>query len=366
MKTPVAIRSLMCADHAYHIPPQVFSVNWFLGKRCNYDCSYCPPHIHDAVSPFIDTKSAKKFIDSLRQVKPQIKWNFTGGEPFIDPGLRDIIVYLRSYSTSEQINSTTNGSLPLKTYSQLADCFTGLTFSLHLERSDAEINKTLKTLKDLSISFPALQLTVNLMFLPGKLKQTQNLVAWLQENTINFIVRKIHPPMNADNLVPFRTLGSGKKDRALLPINRQKEYKIKFVQQNNQARSSNMLDYYTTEELKYLELFNDRLSWINMGVWFEDGQYQELNSDQLITHEKHSFKNWICYAGVDNIFIDFDGSVYRGNCLNNGNIGSIFDEFEPQLVPTKCKRQWCSCNADIPIRKVQKKSYLGLINARNE
>jgi hypothetical protein len=29
----------------------VFQVTWDTGRRCNYDCSYCPAHRHDNFSP---------------------------------------------------------------------------------------------------------------------------------------------------------------------------------------------------------------------------------------------------------------------------------------------------------------------------
>ena len=29
-------------------------IEWNLGKRCNYDCSYCPSSIHDSFSPHTD------------------------------------------------------------------------------------------------------------------------------------------------------------------------------------------------------------------------------------------------------------------------------------------------------------------------
>ena len=35
-------------------------IEWNLGKRCNFDCSYCPSEIHDNTSPHTDIEILKK------------------------------------------------------------------------------------------------------------------------------------------------------------------------------------------------------------------------------------------------------------------------------------------------------------------
>ena len=53
MKEFVAISSLESPEHAMRKDPRIISVQWFIGKRCNYDCSYCSPFIHDNYSSHI-------------------------------------------------------------------------------------------------------------------------------------------------------------------------------------------------------------------------------------------------------------------------------------------------------------------------
>ena len=31
--------------------PSTFEVTWDVGLRCNFDCTYCPPHRHNNTSP---------------------------------------------------------------------------------------------------------------------------------------------------------------------------------------------------------------------------------------------------------------------------------------------------------------------------
>ena len=46
-------------EHLYPHIQQSVKVEWNLGKRCNYDCSYCPPVIHDNTSPHTDIQILK-------------------------------------------------------------------------------------------------------------------------------------------------------------------------------------------------------------------------------------------------------------------------------------------------------------------
>ena len=43
----------------------VFQVTWDTGRRCNYDCSYCPMHRHDNFSPHATLDNLKDNVDFL-------------------------------------------------------------------------------------------------------------------------------------------------------------------------------------------------------------------------------------------------------------------------------------------------------------
>lgn len=359
----VAVRSLMCADHAHNIPPTVRVINWFLGKRCNYDCSYCSPHIHDAVSPFIDLVSAKKFVDkaySQCQWPQKIKWGFTGGEPFVDPGFLPLIDHI-SQGACEQIDVTTNGSLPYSTYLKSSKFLNGLTFSLHLERSQKEIDTILETILRLKDSTD-LFLSINLMFLAGKGTQVTDIQKKLRDNDVPVAVRKITPPVLDQKHLPFVQTGNGKKQQQLHDTEVQTEHKNIWRIENDLARGQNIIEYYTPGEIAQIQTANTKPLWQNMAFWDKSGCYREVNTEYLVAHDANSFQSWICYAGVDGLYIDFDGRIYVGQCLNGRSIGHINDDTPPfQQNPVICQRQWCTCNNDIPVRKCVSDSYLDLI-----
>ena len=70
-------------------------VEWNLGKRCNYDCSYCPSSIHDNTSQHTDIEILKKTIDKLSSLGKPVRLSFTGGEPCVHPNFKELIKYAK-------------------------------------------------------------------------------------------------------------------------------------------------------------------------------------------------------------------------------------------------------------------------------
>jgi molybdenum cofactor biosynthesis enzyme MoaA len=205
MDKPIAIRSLQCADHAMNIPPTIITINWLIGKRCNYDCSYCSPHVHDSVSPFIDSNVAEKFVinisKKLSRENKKIKWCFTGGEPFLDPGFLRLLRVIKDTGNAEQINITTNGSLPLDTYQSVISLVDGITISLHLERNQTEIDHTVD--KIISLSKSGIMISSNVMLLPGRLSQVQEISNKFKKYNVHHVIRKIIYHEFVDDYQPF-------------------------------------------------------------------------------------------------------------------------------------------------------------------
>ena len=45
---------------------KVFQVTWDLGRRCNYDCSYCPTHRHDNFSSHATLDELKSRVEGIK------------------------------------------------------------------------------------------------------------------------------------------------------------------------------------------------------------------------------------------------------------------------------------------------------------
>ena len=123
VKKHVAVSSLESPEHAKGGDPRVITCTWFIGKRCNYDCSYCASFYHDNYSPHVTKESAYNFIDQLdmyaQSQKKKFKMNITGGEPFVNPNFLNILVYIHNNQTY-MYHSTFSGKQWQYTFTNLS------------------------------------------------------------------------------------------------------------------------------------------------------------------------------------------------------------------------------------------------------
>ena len=75
---------------------------------------------------------------------------------------------------------------------------------------------------------------------------------------------------------------------------------------------------------------------------------------RFIATNDNDWSGWECYAGVEQIIVDFDGSVWRGWCRVGGKVGWIHDPSQIQFPtePILCNKTYCHCNFDIMSTKV--------------
>mgnify|MGYP003353591974 CR=1 FL=1 len=72
------------------------SVMWNIGKRCNYDCSYCPSEIHDLTSMHTDIHLLTNTVDQLSGLNNPVRIMFTGGEPTQHPDFIELLQYIKN------------------------------------------------------------------------------------------------------------------------------------------------------------------------------------------------------------------------------------------------------------------------------
>ena len=348
----VAISSLESPHHAENKVPNIVSVSWSLGRRCNYDCSYCGSDIHDNFSSHISLENVKQFTNNLNEhyasLGKRIKFNITGGEPYVHPQILEILEHIHSLSQTEQIVVVTNGSLPLELYIDSLEFINNLTVSLHLERSIVETYSTLTKIN--LINKHDVFLNVNLMALPGQFDLVKSIIEKLNEHTVLYVLRGINPRIDYNQeIVP---IGESGMERHVVDH----ENYDAFYDENRKGLKEK---YYSKDELAFLDSHTNN-KWQNIRVHTEDG-YTETNTDELNDKGLNKFKGWTCFAGVDSLYIDFDGNVYKSWCLNEGKIGHITEHYLVATKPTICQKNVCSCNTDLVIRKCKSKEQLPII-----
>ena len=119
--------------------------------------------------------------------------------------------------------------------------------------------------------------------------------------------------------------------------------------------------YAYTEEQKAImnnqwQLIGSKIKWTkrmenyrgSMRMITENGPGPVLPPHEFISRNMNNWAGWHCYAGVEQIIVDQDGSIHRGWCKVGRPIGNIRD----QLInfpnsPVLCNKTMCHCNFDI-------------------
>ena len=127
----------------------VFQVTWDLGRRCNYDCTYCPTTRHDNFSPHATleqlTRNADflfEYVDLYMQYR-DFKFasiSFTGGEPTVNPKFIEFVQYLKNEYDNKYKNRwkanfalTSNGAMSEKMANAVMENMKHITVSYHAE-----------------------------------------------------------------------------------------------------------------------------------------------------------------------------------------------------------------------------------------
>ena len=279
-------------------------VEWNLGKRCNYDCSYCPSFIHDKTSAHTDIIVLKRTIDTLVSIGRPIRLSFTGGEPTVHPKFEELIHYAQSKGI-DWISVTTNGTRKASWY--LAQTIQQWVFSLHFEYDWQKVADTIVTT---AVNWQE-GIVVNVMAHHDLMPQLRTVVQIFDEHKIPHGIRRIR-----------WTEG----------------------------------DHDIFDDMKYakddLDWILSRTSTVKSNVIIDDST--QYHANDVIKLHLNKFKDWQCSAGLESLMINWDGDVHRATCRVGGSLGNMYDgTFTMPNTPVTCDRNYCTCAADIPITKLR-------------
>lgn len=187
----------------------VFQVTWDVGRRCNYDCSYCPAHRHDNFSPHASLEELKKNADFvLRYIDLYMTYrsykrasiNFTGGEPTVNPNFIEFLTYLKErYNSGYQdkwectFTLTSNGAMSKKIADALMPRLNHITISYHTEADTMLKEQSKQRMVQFSKEGPAhgMNISINVMFHAEYFDECVELCSWLDEQGIRYVPRVI-------------------------------------------------------------------------------------------------------------------------------------------------------------------------------
>ena len=85
---------------------------------------------------------------------------------------------------------------------------------------------------------------------------------------------------------------------------------------------------------------------------YEDGTTESSSAHRFINDKTNDWSGWKCYAGVEQLIVDMDGSYHRGWCREGGQLGRIDDKnLSFPMEPVVCTKTMCHCNFDIMCTK---------------
>ncbi len=208
MVEPVTI-TYANTEKAKHYP---LSITWDIGRRCNYQCDYCPPSTSNTYESHKSFGSLKLAVDQLLQnfcKMNKAQWIFTGGEPTVNPAFIEIVRYLRSLGHYILVQS--NGSRDSEYFQELIE-LSHLGFSVHFSQFNRE--KFVNTCRSIVEKKKSLSghekkhFSIRLMVEPGKLEEARELKLKLNEiseGEINSIVfSPLYQKNNGDQLMEYK------------------------------------------------------------------------------------------------------------------------------------------------------------------
>jgi MoaA/NifB/PqqE/SkfB family radical SAM enzyme len=281
-------------------------IEWNLGKRCNYDCSYCPSSIHDNISNHTDINILEKTVDKLCEIEKKVRISLTGGEPCIHPNIEDLLDYFKRKNIS-WVNITTNGTRGYRWYLNNEIYFNHLVFSLHFEQDWTRIFDTILKYYDSTER----DFFVNVMAHHDYIDKVKTVIKKFDELGIKYAVRRIRWTEGNHNI--FDDMRYNGNDLEWL------------IKKESSATPNCKID-----------------------------DHQIIHANDIIKKHMNQFKGWNCNIGIESLMINWDGEIYRATCRVGGSLGNIYNG--TFVIPTDvvtCTRDWCTCAADIPITKIK-------------
>ena len=277
-------------------------IEWNLGKRCNYDCSYCPASIHDNTSAHTDIETLKLCVNKLMTLGKPIRLSFTGGEPCVHPKFDELVKYCKHVGIS-WISVTTNGTRPYEFYASLpVDQY---VFSIHLEYDWKRVFNTIESVVDST-----------------KIKVIAQIMAH-------------HDHMDA--VLQLRA-------KCLLAEIPSTVRRIRWTEGDHDLFDDMR---YNATDLNWLK---EQDATVQPNTVIDDQQLMHAND--VIKLHLNKYNGWTCNAGIESLMINWDGDVHRATCRVGGSLGNIYEgDFVAVSDPVKCDRNFCTCAADIPLTK---------------
>jgi hypothetical protein len=313
------MRSFIALEHAQEADAAVTVVDWNLGNRCNYQCSYCPLMLHDGSIPWPELSDVTAFCDRAiahyERLGRTLFFQFSGGEPTLYSGMIDLADHLRG--RGNRVGVISNASRTTAWWTRFRDHLDKAVLTCHIEYVDVEHFVAVAGLVS-----EVVRTHVIVTMVPDRFDEclfNANMIAKLCPN----ITMTLKPL-----LVDFGT--------------RMFDY--------TEGQRRVLLHHRSGEPVRR---FGPSARGLMRKV-YDDGTTETVKASHLIVRRENRWTGWKCMIGVELLSIDQNGRVFRGICRQGGSIGHFTDR--RIVLPAAgvcCEKAVCHCVSDITITKAK-------------
>ena len=349
-----------------------FQVTWDVGRRCNYDCTYCPSHRHDNFSSHASYEKLIQTYDFVRKyfelinshtiIDQRLNLSLTGGEPTNNPNLLNLLEYMRSFDnkkkSSQRISITTNGTFNSNYCDKLTEMNISVILSYHCEADQKIKNKIIERIYQLNereYNKPS----VNLMFHANEnyFKECVDLANRFVEDGIKFSPRIIG---EGNDVFPYAHTYTKEQHKIIKDFWKQKNQMIK----NNDTSTLQKINYTGAKDKDTSH--EKKLTVANLGRPCCGGRTfctkNIDNQENKVTFlENTEFQGWKCLVNWHWLHIEqqTDEIFHHQTCQatfnkNRGSIGTIKEanqileklekQFSTGTMPVVvCSKKVCGC-----------------------
>lgn len=375
--------SRLVATKYKHDAPGRMAIDWYIGKRCNFSCSYCADFIHDNHSAHVPFEKMQVFVDRITETcGTNIHWSLTGGEPTLNPDFLKLLKYLQD--KKHDISICTNGSRSLDYLCQMYALTDHIVLSLHFEHISKKIDEyTHKALElekwrrkwNESSKEEPKTLILRFMLVPGFAKEIEELTNRLSPH-FEKVEHRIIRPQKESFVEKHKVKTKGgifrwKKKPQVSEIGRETKVSPNM---DNVSDLKELVEreerWYSEEDRKALEKFykntHSNRKWLIGFLESDNGEIaqKEYYYNDLNYRGETNFKGWTCYAGVKLLKVAPNGDIFIANCFQGGALGNIYSidkEFKTPQKPVICQKNRCTDPLDLRQPKYIHKKYRNLV-----
>lgn len=333
----IPIESIKRISAKRYIEQDLMTIQWILGRFCNYSCSYCWPSSHSKKYDFRAVEEMMLVIDSVKKQARSAGINsfslvLAGGEPTIHP---DFFKFIQHFS-SDKLDQYTHLSLVTnlsrhmkwwKEFCELAGMFSFINLSASWHKEFAKKDEFIEKVLFIDQHSKILPI-VNIVMVPD---------FWGEQ--YNTALEFFNAGLNV-NIKPMTIKGNG--------TTRMADYS------NDQLKFLQTADlYYRNRKKDYPPPKNGRHAKGAIELEDFDGNLYSLNSaSKLMPMGLTDYRGWSCSAGKNLIkIIEPGGIVRRGNDCKDQILGTIESGFEIYKENKPCITPVCSCFTDLALPK---------------